>query len=341
MEVDAPTLNEFDGIDDATMALILQLQNEDVEELLRAKKGKGRAGEQSDADFAVAVYQKELEDRITVLADQRMSRSFTQAVISDATLLSESLAQENTAVRDRALAHSLAERRAPPATPEQMTAEDVLDDGIIARLVALYVSGRNEDPSQDDNSAVAESSVWAASRQKPSAVTLRHCTVCDSKKSLFDVFRTPCGHDYCQDCLSALFQFSTTDETLFPPRCCRQEIPLQLVKLYLSPELIQKFEEKSVEFKSSDRTYCSEPTCSSFISSDNIDGERATCIACGTRTCTICKNNAHDGDCPEDTATQQTLETGREQGWQRCYNCRRLVELDTGCNHITYALPQE
>ena len=213
-----------------------------------------------------------------------------------------------------------------------------MDDSIIARLAALYVPGRSEDAPQDDDLTGAESSAWAGSRKKPSAVGHRRCTACDSKKSLFDVFRAPCGHDYCKECLSTLFQLATTDETLFPPRCCRQEIPLQLVKLYLSSTLFRTFEKKSIEFKSSNRTYCCQPTCSSFISSDNVSGERATCTACGAHTCTICKNNTHHGDCPQDAAIQQTLETGREQGWQRCYHCRRLVELDMGCNHITYVL---
>lgn len=339
MAVDAPALNESDSRDDATAALILQLQNQDLEELLSAKKGKGREGQISDADIALATYQKELRDKSTILSDRRMSRSLAQAVISDATLLSEWRAQANTAVSDQALARSLDGGRAPLNIPEQKTAEDALDEGIIARLTALYVSGSNEDATHDGNLATAESSAWAASRQKPSAVVLCRCTVCDSEESLFKVFRTPCEHNYCHNCLSTLFQLATKDETLFPPRCCRQEIPLQLVKLYLSSALIRAFEEKSVEFSSTNRTYCSRPTCSCFISTDNIDGERALCIACGTRTCTICKNNAHDGDCPEDTAIQETLKTGREQGWQRCYSCRRIVELDVGCNHITYAFP--
>ena len=338
MEIDVPVLNQAGGVDDATAALILQLQHQDIEELLGTRKGKGRDGEQSDADLAMTTYQKELQDRTTILADRSMSRSLTHAIVSDATVLSESRAQENTAVRDRALALRLAKGIAPPMTSEQPTAEDALDDSIIARLAALYIPGRSEDAPQDDDVLGAESSAWAESREKPSAVVHRQCTACDSEKSLFNFFRAPCGHDYCKECLCTLFQLATTDETLFPPRCCRQEIPLQPVKLYLSSALLRTFEKKSIEFKSSNRTYCCQPTCSSFISSDHVSGERATCTACGAYTCTICKNDAHDGDCPQDAAIQQTLETGREQGWQRCYNCRRLVELDMGCNHITYVL---
>jgi len=343
MRVDAPRLDELDRLDDATASLILQLHNRDIEELLDASKGKGRDGEPSDADLAIATYQKELRERKTILADLYMARSLTQAVISDAALLGKSLAEEKTAMEDRALAHRLAGINAPSAASEQRTAGYTLDDGFLARLAALYVSGRNDESDTSENitktnsPGAAESSAWAASRQNPSIAVHRQCTACDQKKPLFDIFQTPCGHHYCKECLRTLFELSTTDETLFPPRCCRQEIPLECVKRYLSPPLLHTFALKSIEFKTSDRTYCYRPACSSFIAPVNITGERATCPVCGTHTCTICKSNAHDGDCPEDTATQQVLETAREQGWQRCYNCRRLVELDVGCNHMVYA----
>ncbi|MCJ1425875.1 hypothetical protein MMC29_003775 [Sticta canariensis] len=198
MEIDVPVLNEPGGVDDATAALILQLQYQDVEELLGTRKGKGRDGEQSDADLAMTTYKKELQDRITILADRCMSRSLAQAIVSDATILSESRAQENTAVKDRALALRLAEGKTPPVTSEQTTAADALDDSTIARLAALYVPDRSEDAPQDDDVAGAESSAWAGSRKKPLAVFHRRCTACDSEKSFFDVIRAPCGHDYCR-----------------------------------------------------------------------------------------------------------------------------------------------
>ncbi|KAL9070528.1 MAG: hypothetical protein Q9161_004825 [Pseudevernia consocians] len=330
---------EFD-LDDETATLILQLQSADVEELLSAKKGKGRDGELSDTDLAAETYQQELQAMNTFLTDRSMGRSLTRAVISDAVLLNESHAEENAAARDRALAHSLAEVNGPSTAPEQMTAAYDLDDGFLARLAARYVTGWNsesdalEDTAHKDGSAAPESSAWAASRRNTSSTTYRRCTACDLTKPLIDVCQTPCGHFYCQECIQTLFELSTSDETLFPPRCCRERIPLQSVRIYLSSAVAQTFEEKSSEFEASDRTYCSQPACSSFIAADNIDGEEAMCKNCGTQTCTICKNNAHGGDCPQDIATQQVLQAAREHGWQRCYNCRRLVELEVGCNHI-------
>lgn len=333
-------LHELDHVDHATATLILQLQISDIEELQQSSKGKSRDDERSDADLAIATYQNELQKMNTIQADRSMARSLMQAILSDATLLNESVADENTATGDRALACRLAGIEASATAPEQSMAGPALDDGAIARLAARFSYGKiDEEEALEGGTAndavVAESSASAASTLGPSRAVSRQCVVCDLQKPLIDVFQSPCGHNYCQMCLSTLIEHSTTDETLFPPRCCRQEMPLASVKIYLSPLLLQALNAKSVEYRASNRIYCSRRTCSSFITSDKIVGERAVCTACGTHTCTICKSIAHDGVCPEDTATQQVLETAQQEGWQRCYNCGRLVELDLGCNHMT------
>ncbi|MCJ1303136.1 hypothetical protein MMC08_005943 [Hypocenomyce scalaris] len=174
MEIDATHLHELDRVDNATADLILQLHSRDIEELLDACKGKGRDGESSDADLAIATYEKELQERMTILADQNMARSLTQAVISDAALLRKSLAEENTAMEDRAVAHCLVGIQAPPAAPVQKIGGSTLDDDFLVKLAVLYVSGRNDESTTSKNttnansSGAAESSVWAASRQTPS-----------------------------------------------------------------------------------------------------------------------------------------------------------------------------
>ena len=232
----------------------MQLQIGDIEELLSAKKGKGRDGDISDADLALATYQQELQAGTTILADQCMGRSLARAVVSDAALLNESLAEENTAASDRALAHSLAGINAPTPTPE--TARD-LDDGFLARLAALLgpdlanEGDGVEDTVQRDGPVRPESSAWAASRQNPSTTTHHRCIGCDLTKPLLDVCQTPCGHFYCQECIGALFELSAADETMFLPRCCRQTIPLQSVKICLTSTVVQKFEKKSIEFETS------------------------------------------------------------------------------------------
>ncbi len=80
------------------------------------------------------------------------------------------------------------------------------------------------------------------------------------------------------------------------------------VELYLSFKLIHAFKQKSIEFRTFNRTYCSQSACSFFIALENIIDERVICTVCDTFTCTICKSNSHNNDCSKNTATQQVLD---------------------------------
>ena len=337
----------FDLMDDASAALILQMQNADLEELLTGSKGKAREGEASDADLALALFQEDLRDMSGRVADRVMSRSMTRAVIMDGSLLSGPMQEEQRAANDRAMAQRLSDDRAGDVEDvNERKSSSMMEESLSARLFDLYITPLKEsdadsinyDAEDNDEQLTSESSSWAASRQAHSATSLHECVSCGTSKRLFELLGCPCEHYYCEDCLRTLFRLSLSDETLFPPRCCRQQIPLSFARLYLDSGFVESFRKKSAEFMSSDRTYCYRPTCSSFIPSQYINGDSGICPDCGQLTCIICKGRSHEGDCPQDTGVQQVLELANEQGWQRCYNCRRLVELNHGCNHMRYAV---
>ncbi|THX82160.1 hypothetical protein D6D05_03948 [Aureobasidium pullulans] len=76
---------------------------------------------------------------------------------------------------------------------------------------------------------------------------LNFCDICDEDKIWFTVFAAPCGHRFCTDCLTTLFGLCTTDEEVYPPRCCTQTIPLDRVNGGLSRELVETFRAKSID----------------------------------------------------------------------------------------------
>ena len=332
-------------MDDDTADLILRLQLEDYDRLSSSAKGKSvEGGPPSDAELALFLYQQELRQSHLMLSDRRMTRSIACAVQADGPLLTETVSEEMSAVRDRDLASRLSGIRVSSELVPWESAPAELDDELIAKLAALYVAETDGDglapavsaDQDDDTPSPGEASSFAAARGASSRSSANHrCIACQEEKRFFDIARAPCGHEYCRDCLHNLFETSMTDESLFPPRCCRQPIAMESARIYLSANLVRTFQQKKLELETPRRTYCSRPTCSVFIHPAGIEGDDATCQACGTVTCVMCKAAAHDGDCPEDTALQQVLEIAVESGWQRCHACRRLVELDTGCNHIT------
>ena len=106
------------------------------------------------------------------------------------------------------------------------------------------------------------------------------------------------------------------------------------VRVFLGPELTHRVELKAIEHNTVDKTYCSNRGCPTFILPTDIVNDRGRCAVCSTLTCTRCKERAHEGNC-EQARDDVVLQLAEEHGWRRCFGCQALVELNTGCNHIT------
>ena len=162
----------------------------------------------------------------------------------------------------------------------------------------------------------------------------QYCVICSDVFRTRRLITTPCGDHYCKACIGQLYDLAMKDESLFPPRCCRQPIPLGIATRMLTSGQIEKFLEKRVELGTPNRTYCHDTSCLAFIRPDNISGEKAMCT-CGELTCVVCKAAAHEDDCPEDPAYASLMAFAAAEGYQTCRQCKRLVELSIGCNHMT------
>ncbi|THZ65993.1 hypothetical protein D6C85_08251 [Aureobasidium pullulans] len=164
---------------------------------------------------------------------------------------------------------------------------------------------------------------------------LMFCEACNDYLPESETLLAPCGDRYCAECLTMLFESAMNDESMYPPRCCAQIIPLASVRSTITEELAVAFTEKAIEFDTVDRTYCSDPNCATFIPADVILNDIATCGNCGMTTCAICKAASHLNDCPQDENIRALLQQAEEMQWQRCSECLRIVQRDTGCNHIS------
>lgn len=126
-----------------------------------------------------------------------------------------------------------------------------------------------------------------------------------------------------------------------PPRCCATPLPSALIKTVLPhPPDQHLFLQAVVQYSTpwESRLFCPNPSCQAFIPPRaSPASNEATCRACRTRVCTMCKRAAHrrGHDCPEDWELEAVLRMGERSGWRRCYKCRNLVELAQGCSHMT------
>lgn len=146
-------------------------------------------------------------------------------------------------------------------------------------------------------------------------------------------------HGYCKECFQTLVIAAMETETMWPVKCCREEISHAVIMKNVNADLAQEFQRKVLERKvpAGDRIYCIKPGCEAWIPSKwfNKSLKCASCPSCNTRVCTACRGSWHaDTECPNDRNFQATFRLAYEQGWKRCYNCYAFVELNTGCRHI-------
>ncbi|KAI6112099.1 hypothetical protein EDD16DRAFT_1178355 [Pisolithus croceorrhizus] len=201
-------------------------------------------------------------------------------------------------------------------------------------------------PQTSTSTAAPATPVARVQRDSPPTTTSTRptghvCVICQDPIHGSEI-QAPCGHHYDIPCITDLFQSSTRDESLYPPRCCRQIIPFSQVQPHLSRNLVTQFQEKSKELGTLNRVYCARQTCSRFLGplTETLFGVTVyDCSApnCGTRTCASCRGQ-YDGwmhTCQRDQGAEHVLNLGRTEGWARCPGCSQLIELNMGCYHMT------
>jgi hypothetical protein len=228
------------------------------------------------------------------------------------------------------------EAESPPPYSQEDDEPSSLEECL--RLIAEACNRDNaeEVPALEHDSGP---SMTYAARQKYALEILSspdsECCACSDHFRPCQMVRLGCKCLYCTKCLKRVFKRATVDGRAFPPRCCRQNIPLSLIAAELSSEELDDVDRAGIEFSTENRTYCSNSGCGRFILPRNIRAGKADCDRCGAATCVTCRSAFHDDDCAADPELQATLAHATSEGWQRCPACRAVVELDYGCYHMT------
>jgi len=178
-------------------------------------------------------------------------------------------------------------------------------------------------------------------RGNPIGYVKDECVACMEIVGSKTNLRAPCGHFYDEKCLVSLIQRASTDESLFPPRCCRLAIPKDSFLPFIARETRETFERSSKEFSTRprDRVYCSNPVCSDFLGAGNPNAiaQDMHCPRCDRSTCSKCRCSSHPSTTTckrgDGVAAVESLRSQKE--WQSCPECARIIELTYGCFHIT------
>ncbi|KAF5704383.1 IBR finger domain-containing protein [Fusarium mundagurra] len=202
------------------------------------------------------------------------------------------------------------------STEESESQDDTLDDEMnvddqVEEFSEDLLDPFLHDPSDDQQGEETEqqSHQLAApedpATQEPAQTKTQDCGACCREELPVTIFqRLPCGHDYCRPCVINIFEISLSFASYFPARCCGLEIPLEAIEAHITQSDVQRYREKLVEHRTTDRTYCSNRQCLEFIPPNNTDddgepfyGDEAECPACNEITCTTCKGKGHTGAC--------------------------------------------
>jgi hypothetical protein len=339
MSADPPQVSDAGCSDDEVAALTLQLEKLGV--YSDSSKGKHPVGQPPNVDIVYGQFQAELQAYKDFIADQKLAQSIGAAVHADGVVIGDLTLQDVQAHEDRRFALELSSNdpdiEAPPPSIHANLDGDVPD---WMSTVSGNMAGTSVVEFSDDETEAGPSMSYVERQAdiiKKLSTEFKCCT-CLEQFPRASMVKAKCGDRYCVDCIKGLFMRSTKDESLYPPRCCKQPIPLDLVARHMDPEELATFELAIVEYATLNKTYCSNHNCGTFIVPDSINPgtNRAVCPKCNTETCALCNKTFHGAsDCPDDPSLRQTRELAREMGWQTCYACARVVQLRSGCNHIT------
>ncbi|KAL8776440.1 MAG: hypothetical protein Q9213_008274 [Squamulea squamosa] len=358
-------------IDDVTAQAILASQLQDLEELEGLYRNEGQL---TDGDVALHLYRQELRRFAVSLRDHRIGTLYGESPSTNDQLPElqpdvDPLLQLHVLVHDALNPRSINGRRhhdsleashsrVEPGTQYHTTVGDndreqntkrtqrSSYDGLPGAVPSGYPCKRRrlgfgEGQYSKISCSLEDRNVNdpVSERQQPAQSELQGvCIVCQDRFQQRKLLHLACGHDYCHECMVALFNNAMKDESLFPPRCRKQVVPLAMVQRHFAPGFSKTFRKRQVEMNTPNRTYCCTKSCSVFIEPSNIEGDKATCPDCKIQTCIICKGCAHQGDCPEDPAMISLMATAAQEGYKQCPSCRLLVELTFGCNHMTYVI---
>ncbi|KAK2461383.1 hypothetical protein APHAL10511_006607 [Amanita phalloides] len=328
-------------LDASTQLLLAQLTLSDLTAHLASSLPSHPEG--SDDLLALGEQESELRAWIAYLQDSVLARSINRAIEADGALVRALVVEEVGEREDRLAAEMLQREGRMPAVSE--VSERMAERApVSARPLGMTVSlgSRRAAPSAPAAVSVPSMGVGGSGG---SGVRLE-CIICTDEFARNKCVTAPCAHVYCHECLVALVEACTRDETLYPIKCCRQSFPHTTLVGLLNVKLRLLFEAKCREYRVAPerRVYCCNPTCSAFLGSTTDDGEDEDedediiCDKCGISTCPRCKEGSHLGSSCQtlvrkmDLALQELVEQER---WQRCPGCHIIVSLMHGCYHMT------
>ncbi len=207
--------------------------------------------------------------------------------------------------------------------------------------------GSVEDDTQQSTAEHVEDTAKAAA-------TCGVCSCIFSGDDVEDKISHPCDRcnsPWCKSCLRKVLLDASRYLYKMPPRCCRIFNP-DIARPILSATEMSQFEARFEEWRTPNRVYCPNRTCSAFIADIHLQTSPAVpgssqqnadeppirrCPECTTLVCSACRQEAHTGRrCPGPIEIDGALLHQRLDRWgyRSCPRCGYRIKKMFGCLHM-------
>ncbi|KAF3603121.1 hypothetical protein F2Q69_00033537, partial [Brassica cretica] len=190
-----------------------------------------------------------------------------------------------------------------------------------------------------------------------------NCSICCEDRLSEMMLTLKCTHKFCSHCMKTYVEGKVNSSEV-PIRCpqlqCKHYLSSTECKTFLPVTSFNSFEEANLRCTNNGKVYCPYPNCSFLLdpreclssasasSSSSSMSESSCCVKCPLCerfVCVDCGVPWHDSmSCEEfqilpvderypDDITLHRL--ARYKRWKRCQQCRIMIELAQGCNHMT------
>jgi hypothetical protein len=294
---------------------IAAVQLQDAQDDLARSSTEAKSAILSDRIAALEILMSDYDNERTRRSDARIQQSIYRAMLSDFPAVEGVLAEDNE-----------------PGPEDAGPMDEAVKDG-----AAGYYDDDRVDPS-----GTTDLVEYVNRLRLDETNPQRECYVClDSALFSRTLEVGPCSHIWCHHCLLAAINLAIINENNYPVRCCKDTPEIALGPANVSMvnvvgiRLIEKLNDKRVEYETEDRVYCPEQTCSTFIPPDTIIERMAICSSCLHQTCADCKLAYHGDELCENVVDEDLENWRRENNAATCPRCRRTVIIAHGCNHMT------
>jgi len=186
-------------------------------------------------------------------------------------------------------------------------------------------------------------SLWrvGGSSQRHTEQGTHECLACVTEYNTQQMVSLSCQHRYCLECFNLLVHTGCENDRAFPPKCCGKPVSGKLIMKKASQRAQRKYAllVAKIAIPLDSRWYCPRSSCGQAIDMRKAKVSQYSglqCSHCLGYVCVLCREPAHhSGSRCNNASLKATLEEGARMGWRRCYNCHTMIELRSGCSHIT------